>query len=150
MKYLYAFFCLAIVALAACNYTQKVKDGNFAVDRKQYAVAVDLLKKEHQKAKSRVEKGKIAFQLGESYRMLNKPATASDWYKKAYDDGYGTDALREYAYSLKQQEQYDEAIKQFKELGIEIGSPYEYRREIAACQVSKGWKEEKSKAYAFQ
>ncbi|MCF8246179.1 MAG: OmpA family protein [Saprospiraceae bacterium] len=148
MKSLYAFFLFAIFALAACNYTQKVKDGNFAVDRKQYAVAVDLLKKEHQKAKSRVEKGKIAFQLGESYRMLNKPASASDWYKKAFDDGYGTDALREYAYSLKQQEQYDEAMKQFKELGIEIGSPYEYKREIAACQVAKGWKEEKSKAYA--
>ncbi len=148
MKSIYAFFCLAIFALSACNYTQKVKDGNFAVDRKQYAVAVDLLKKEHQKAKSRVEKGKIAFQLGESYRMLNKPASASDWYKKAYDDGYGADALREYAYTLKQLEQYDEAIKQFKELGIEIGSPYEYKREIAACQVAKGWKEEKSKAYS--
>ncbi len=148
MKYLYAFFCLAIFAMSACTYTQKVKDGNFAVDRKQYAVAVDLLKKEYSKAKTRAEKSKIAFQLGESYRMLNKPASASDWYKKAYDDGYGTDALREYAYSLKQTEQYDEAIKQFKELGIEIGSPYEYKREIAACQVAKGWKAEKSKAYS--
>ncbi|MBI1224863.1 MAG: OmpA family protein [Bacteroidetes bacterium] len=148
MKSTYAFFCLITFLLAACTYTQKVKDGDFAVERKQYAVAVDLLKKEHQKAKSRVEKGKIAFQLGESYRMLNKPASASDWYKKAYDDGYGTDALQGYAYTLKQLEQYDEAIKQFKELGIEIGSPYEYRREISSCQMAKGWKEEKSKAYS--
>lgn len=148
MKYLYAFFCLAIFAVSACTYTQKVKDGNTAVERKQYAVAVDLLKKEHQKAKSRVEKGKIAFQLAQSYKELGKPASASDWYKKAYDDGYGTDALQGYAYTLKQLEQYDEAIKQFKELGIEIGSPYEYKREISACQVAKGWKEEKSKAYS--
>jgi outer membrane protein OmpA-like peptidoglycan-associated protein len=148
MKYLYAFFCLAIFAVSACTYTQKVKDGNMAVDRKQYAVAVDLLKKEYQKAKSRVEKGKIAFQLAQSYKELGKPASASDWYKKAYDDGFGTDALQGYAYTLKQLEQYDEAIKQFKELGIEIGSPYEYKREISACQVAKGWKEEKSKAYS--
>lgn len=149
MKRLYAFFYAAILIVSACNYTQKVKDGGFAYERKQYAVAVDLLKKEHQKAKSRVEKGKIAFLLAESYRQLGKPASASDWYKKAYDDGYGTDALREYAYSLKQQEQYDDAIKAFKELGIEIGSPYEYKREIAACQVAQGWKGEKTRAYSI-
>lgn len=148
MKPLYAFFYAAILLISACNYTQKVKDGGFAYERKQYAVAVDLLKKEHQKAKSRVEKGKISFLLAESYRQLGKPASASDWYKKAYDDGYGTDALREYAYTLKQQERYDEAIKTFKELGIEIGSPYEYKREIAACQVAQGWKSEKARAYS--
>lgn len=148
MKPLYAFFYAAILLISACNYTQKVKDGGFAYERKQYAVAVDLLKKEHQKAKSRVEKGKISFLLAESYRQLGKPASASDWYKKAYDDGYGTDALREYAYTLKQQERYDEAIKAFKELGIEIGSPYEYKREIAACQVAQGWKSEKARAYS--
>ncbi|MFQ5448277.1 MAG: OmpA family protein, partial [Saprospiraceae bacterium] len=28
------------------------------------------------------------------------------------------------------------------------GSPYEYRREIAACKVAKGWVEEKSKEYS--
>jgi outer membrane protein OmpA-like peptidoglycan-associated protein/tetratricopeptide (TPR) repeat protein len=148
MKKLYALFCFAILAIAACNYTQKVKDGSFAHDRKQYAVAVDLLKKEHPKAKTRAEKGKLAYLLAESYLELGKPASASDWFKKAYDDGYGPDALRQYAFTLKQLEQYDEAIKQFKELGIEIGSPYEYKREISACQTAKTWKQEKSKAYS--
>lgn len=148
MKQFSAFAILLLLTAAACTYTQKVKDGNFAIERKQYAVAVDLLQKEYKKTKSRVEKGKIAFQIGESYRMLNKPASASDWYKTAYDDGYGVDALREYAFTLKQMEHYDEAMKSFKELGIEIGSPYEYKREIAACQVALGWKNEKSRAYA--
>ena len=87
--------------IGACTYTQKVKDGDFAYDRKQYSVAVDLLKKEHKKAKSRLEKGKKAFLLGESYRQLNKPASASDWYKIAYDNGYGVDALREYAFTTQ-------------------------------------------------
>ncbi|MBI5914267.1 MAG: OmpA family protein [Bacteroidetes bacterium] len=147
MKSLYAFPILLLLTVAACTYTQKVKDGNFAIERKQYAVAVDLLQKEYKKAKSRVEKGKIAFKIGESYRMLNKPTSASDWYNTAYDDGYGVDALREYAFTLKQMERYDDAMKSFKELGIEIGSPYEYKREIAACQVALGWKNEKSRAY---
>lgn len=148
MKQFATILLLAVVALSGCTYTQKVKDGSFAFDRKQYAVATDLLQKEYKKAKSRVEKGKIAFLLGESYRILNKPASASTWYKSAYDNGYGVDALREYAYTLKAMQQYDDAMKAFKELGIEIGSPYEYRREIAACQVAKGWLEEKSREYA--
>lgn len=150
MKYVAATFLLMFSFFSSCTYTQKVKDGNFAFERKQYAVATELLQKEYKKAKSRVEKGKIALLLGESYRMLNKPASASTWYKSAYDNGAGVDALREYAYTLKAMEQYDDAMAAFKELGIEIGSPYEYRREIAACQVAKGWKEEKSKAYTVQ
>ncbi|MEK7254913.1 MAG: OmpA family protein, partial [Bacteroidota bacterium] len=147
MKILATIFSLALLISTACTYTQKVKDGNFAYDRKQYSVAVDLLQKEHKKAKSNLEKGKKAFLLGESYRMLNKPSDASTWYKSAYDNGYGVDALREYAYTLKIMQQYEDAMKAFKELGIEIGSPYEYKREIAACQVALGWLKEKSKAY---
>jgi len=147
MKHFAAIFLLAALTIGACTYTQKVKDGNFAFERKQYAVATDLLQKEYKKSKSRVEKGKIAFLIGESYRMLEKPASASTWYKSAYDNGFGVDALREYAYTLKAMQQYDDAMNAFKELGIEIGSPYEYRREIAACQVAQGWLGEKSRAY---
>ena len=105
MKQVAAIFILSFLAFNSCTYTQKVKDGNFAFERKQYAVATELLQKDYKKAKSRVEKGKIAFLLGESYRMLNKPASASTWYKSAYDNGAGVDALREYAYTLKAMEQ---------------------------------------------
>ena len=147
MKTILATFLLSSLLFSACTYTQKVKDGDFAYDRKQYAVAVDMLQKEFKKSKSRVEKGKKAFLLGESYRMLNKPASAADWYKNAYDNGYGVDALREYAFCLKAMEQYTEAMQAFKDLGIEIGSPYEYRREIAACKIAQGWREEKAKEF---
>lgn len=141
-----AFLCIILLA-TACTYTQKVKDGRFAFERKQYSLAVQLLQKEYEKQKSRVEKGNTAFLIGESLRNMNRPLSASQWYKTAYDNGYGVDALREYAYSLKAAEQYEEAMQIFKELGIEIGSPYEYRREIAACKVALGWLNEKTKAY---
>ncbi|MCB0571808.1 MAG: OmpA family protein, partial [Phaeodactylibacter sp.] len=48
-------------------------------------------------------------------------------------------ALKGYAYALKEAQRYDEAMRAFKDLGIEIGSPYEYRREISACEVALGW-----------
>lgn len=149
MKYFSSSLLLLVLLTSGCTYTQKVKDGHFAYDRKQYSVAVDLLDKEFKKEKSRVEKGKIAFLIGESLRNMNQPLPASEWYKTAYDNAYGVDALREYAYSLKAAEQYDEAMKTFKELGIEIGSPYEYRREIAACKVAQGWLDEKRKSFSI-
>ena len=75
MKISYTYLWLSLVLLAAsCTYTQKVKDGTFAHDRKQYAVAVDMLKKEHQKAKTRSEKNKLAYLLADSYQQLGKPA----------------------------------------------------------------------------
>ena len=64
---------------------------------------------------------------------------AIEWYLTAYDYSYGTDALEEYAYALKRTQQYAEAIQAFKDLGNEIGSPYEYKREIRNCEIAMKW-----------
>ena len=77
----------------ACTYTQKIKDGQTAFERKQYKVAIPFLNKEYSKAKTRLEKGKLAFLLGESYKNMNQPNTSIDWYQIAYDNQYGVDAL---------------------------------------------------------
>ena len=127
------------LTVAACTYTQRIRDGRTAFERKQYAVATKMLEKEYKKSKSRVEKGKIAFLLGESYKEINKSDQSISWYEIAYNNQYGVDALKEYAYALKRAQQYDEAMQAFKELGIEIGSPYEYRREILASDRAKNW-----------
>lgn len=133
---------LTISMLFGCKFTQKITSGKMAFERKQYAVAVDMLNKEYKKADSRVEKGKIAFLLAESYKKINKNSSAIDWYKKAYDNQYGVDALKEYSFALKKNEQYEEAMAAFKELGFEIGSPYEYRKEITACKIAIDWQKE--------
>ncbi|MEZ4995209.1 MAG: OmpA family protein [Saprospiraceae bacterium] len=128
-----------ITTVAACTYTQKIRDGRTAYERKQYSVATRMLGKEYKKSKSRVEKGKIAFLLGESYKALNKSDESIGWYEIAYNNQYGVDALKEYAYGLKKAERYQDAMQAFKDLGIEIGSPYEYRREILACERAIRW-----------
>jgi peptidoglycan-associated lipoprotein len=138
-RILYITLAFTLLYTLGCTYTIKIKDGKTAFDRKQYAVATNLLQKEYGKAKTKSEKGKLAFQLAESYRQLHNDSKAAPWYKTAFDDGFGVDALREQAYCLKRQEQYKEAAEAFKQLGIEIGSPYEYRREITACNVAGGW-----------
>lgn len=141
-KILFLTLTLSLLVSIGCTYIIKIKDGKTAYERKQYAVATTYLQKEYAKAKSTVEKGKIAFMLGESFRQLRNDSKALQWYKTAYDNGAGVDALKEQAYTLKRQEQYKEAAEAFKQLGIEIGSPYEYRREITACNVAQGWKDD--------
>jgi peptidoglycan-associated lipoprotein len=135
----FLFFMAALISISACTYTQKIKDGKTAYERMQYSVATKMLTKEYNKAKSRLEKGKIAYLLGDSYRRMNKNEASIEWFKSAYDNQYGIDALKYYAFALKQNEQYKKAAGAFKNLGLEIGSPYEYRREITACNQALGW-----------
>ncbi len=138
--------CMGLILAESCTYTQQIKDGSTAYSRKQYAKAIPMLTTEYQKADTRKEKATIAYQLGESYRWTSNDEQALGWYKTAYEQQYGPDALKEYAYALKRSEQYAAAAQQFKELGIEIGTPYEYRREITACLQAEAWK--KDQAYS--
>ena len=136
--------------VAACTYVEKIRDGKQAFQYEQYSEAIPLLKKEYSKSKTRLERGKIAYLLAESHQRNNQPSEAIDWYKIAYDNQYGSDALKKYAFALKQSERYEEAIQSFQELGIEIGSPYEYRREIKSCESALTWKKEKNPRYEVE
>ncbi len=134
------FILLSIIAITtACVSVQKMKDGNLAYERKQYAIAIELLNKEYKKAKTRLERGKLAYRLADSYSQTNQSDAALEWYQKAYDNQYGIDALKAYAYTLKKAERYEEAMQAFKELGLEIGSPYEFKKDITACEIALGW-----------
>ncbi len=141
-KAIFLLFSFCSFFLFFCTYTLKIKDGHTAYDRKQFATAIPMLEKEVQRAKSRTEKGRLAYELAESYRRSGQDDKSLDWYKTAYDNNYGSEALKGYAYTLKKLGRYAEARESFKNLGIEIGSPYEYRKEITACNVSEGWLKE--------
>ncbi len=120
----------------ACNYTRKITDGPTAFELKRFNEAVPLLNKEYKDEKSRVQRGKIAWMLGESHREQHQPEKAREWYRQAYDLQYGPEALERYAQSLMQTEQYKEALNAYEELGREIGSRYQYRRQVQAAQMA--------------
>jgi peptidoglycan-associated lipoprotein len=141
MKFGHAFIiCVIAAAGFSCAPEMKLRDGRLAYERMQFSKAIPLLEKEFNQSKTRIEKGKLAFLIGNSLQRLNKNAQSIRWFRIAYDNQYGIDALRAYAFALKRDEQYNEAASAFKELGIEIGSPYEYRREINACSMAAAWK----------
>lgn len=135
-------FLLSLFA-SACSYTLKIKDGRTAHERKQFAAAVPMLEKEYARAKTRKEKGQIAYLLGDSYRRMGQDEQSLSWFEAAYSNNFGAEALRSQAFALKKLERYASARDVFKNLGMEIGSPYEYRKEIAACTVAEGWLKER-------
>ncbi len=144
-KSIFHYFLLTFLILAAaCSYTEKIRDGRTAFERKQFAVAIPMLEKEFLKSKEKKEKGKLAFQLAESYSKTGKNDAAIAWYKKAIDQQYGAEAFRAYANALKKDEQYTEAAKAFKEASMEIGSPFEFKKDIESCQVAGKWKTARS------
>ncbi|MFN0213583.1 MAG: OmpA family protein [Saprospiraceae bacterium] len=128
-----------LLFFSACSYTLKIKDGSTAYERKQYATALPMLEKEYARAKTRKEKGQLAYLLGDSYRRIGQDANALPWFEAAYANNFGTEALKAQAISLKKLERYAAAREMFKNLGIEIGSPYEYRKEITGCTIAEGW-----------
>jgi len=140
MKNTFLILLPFLVCCFSCSFVQKVNDGTTAYERKQFALAVKMLPEEYNKEKSQILKGRLAYQLAESYKRTNQNDEAIDWYKTAFDSSYGIDALKGYADALKQAERYKEAKAAYKELGIEIGSPYEYRKDISSCDIAAGWK----------
>ncbi|MEQ1746435.1 MAG: OmpA family protein [Saprospiraceae bacterium] len=134
------YLLFATLVLAACNYTVKIKDGTTAHERKQYDAAIPMLERDFARAKSRTEKGRLAYHIADSYRNTGRDEAALRWFALAYQNNYGAEALKGQAFALKKLERYTEAKEAFKNLSIEIGSPYEYRKESAACDIALGWK----------
>jgi peptidoglycan-associated lipoprotein len=136
-------YCLVLLFVTGCAYTLKIKDGRTAYDRKQFSTAVPMLEKEYAKAKTRKEKGQLAYLLGDSYRRIGQDEKSLSWFEAAYSNNFGPEALKAQAFTLKKLERYGAAREVFKNLGIEIGSPYEYRKEITACNIAEGWLSER-------
>ena len=144
MKNIFLFLFSFLIFCNSCSFVQKINDGTTAYERKQFALAIKMLPAEYDEENSLINKGKIAFMLAESYKRTNQIEQTIDWYKTACDNSYGIDALKGYADALKKAERYEEAKTAYKELGIELGSPYEYRKDISSCDIAARWKKEAS------
>jgi peptidoglycan-associated lipoprotein len=142
---------LLLLFLQACAYQVKVRDGDTALDRYQFAHAITFYQKDMKKARTRVEQGRIALKIATAYDRMNEPAKALPYYQQAWSGQAGIQALQGKARSLKKLERYEEAIEAYTQLGEEIGSAYEYRREIQSCRLAMQWADAgESASYAIE
>ncbi|MEE9373616.1 MAG: OmpA family protein [Saprospiraceae bacterium] len=131
------FFSLGLIIVAllfSCNINKELKDGRTAYEHKQFSVAVILLEEEYKKETEKVKKAELAYFLGESFKNNNENKSASKWYDKAVELGYGAKALYEMAYVLKKMEKYGLAARYFKEILKHSDRKKEIQKEIQKCQ----------------
>lgn len=135
-------FLIALGSLISCTTVLKVKDGDTAYERKQYAIAITLLKSEYDKANSENVRAHKAFYLGQSYKRLSEYSEARDWYATAIDHDYGYEALMQYGILSRQLGEFAEAEKAMDYLDkLNRGDP-RIHREIANLKLLQAWETE--------
>ncbi|MBC7883907.1 MAG: tetratricopeptide repeat protein, partial [Saprospiraceae bacterium] len=124
---------LTLISILSCSFSQKIKDGETAYERKQYYVASELLLDEYESVKSESSKARKAFLLGRSYLKLQEYSEALYWFKKSVALNYGPEALGNLATTYKMMEEYEAAIATYNILSQKTGRKQENDREVLMC-----------------
>ncbi len=126
---------ISSLMLHSCVSTGKLRDGDTAFRLGKYQVAAEMLREEYNGNKNPATRSLQAYRIGLSYDAMNRPESSAQWFAKAYEDGYGLDALYEQSRQLKKQERYEEAIEVLKLfMQEEPDRRAEVRREVAVLE----------------
>lgn len=143
------FICFTLISIAGnLSYAQskKIAKADTLFKYGAYSEAIDKYKAVYSKVKSNDLKAEICYKMGECYFILNDNRKAESYYKKALRYNYkNPDAALKYAFILKKQGDYDEALlayESYKELvpddpAGDIG--------IKSCKKAKEWQKEASR-----
>ena len=132
-------FFLSILMLSSCSFGKKVKTGEMAYERKQYAIAVDLLSKEYEKSDNNRFKARAAYLMGMSYTFLEENRLAIDWLEKSINKGYGNEALLAVAKAYKKSGEYQAAIDSYEQLKLNSNASRQIDREIYVLREVASW-----------
>ena len=136
-----SFFILsfAVFFLASCGFGKKIKTGEMAYERKQYAVAVEMLSQEYEKLDNVRIQANHAYLLGMSYGYLEENRLAINWLERAVDKGFGNEALLSIAKAYKKAGDYQSAIGAYEKLKLNSNSSRQIDREIYVLKEIASW-----------
>ena len=132
-------FGISLALLSACTFTKQIKNGETAIDRKQYTLAIELLEEELSESRSKEESARKAYLLGKCYTMINDVDNAANWYDEAVRLDYGPIAYWALANNFKQKESYKQAIGLYQLAGKEGYPANEVSREVKVCRQALIW-----------
>jgi len=140
-KILKSFFTysLLVVFVASCGFGKKIKTGEMAYERKQYAVAVEMLSQEYEKADNTRFRARQSYLLGMSYAYLEENRLAISWLEKSVDNGYGNEALLAIAKEYKKSGDYQSSIDSYQKLKLNSNSSRQIDREIYVLKEVASW-----------
>lgn len=135
-----AFACLLLFINGCKPIPFQIKDGNTARELLRYNESIDFLVKEYNNERDPVIQLQKAVQIADSYRRFNDYANAEKWYKQAVDLNGNAEAVLQLGMMQKQQEKYEEAIRNF-ELSQRMSSGgFEGRKQATQSREALEWK----------
>ncbi len=139
IRYIIAFLLLAPFASFAQKSLEKA-DKAFA--ESEYSKAIELYKSIFTKIMEDVDlKGRVAYNVGYSYRCLSKADLAELWLGKAVELQYKNPlSFLYYADALRTNEKYDEAIEQYLNYKKAVPDDERAQAGLKSCRVAKKWK----------
>lgn len=132
-------FLLLMMIIQSCSYTEKIKDGRTAYERRQFYVAIQMLEQEIESASNPFEKAELSILLAESHQRLGNLDKGVTWYRQAFNWNKSEQNALQYARALKQIEKYPEAISFFEEAGKLSNEPNKYRGEANSSRIAADW-----------
>lgn len=105
---------MTIVIGTAFSQTNYTAEADAAYARGGFHVSAQEYIKAYAKVKDIDEKGRIAFMIGESFRMLMDPGATEEWYDKAIGLRYGEshpEVFLNYGEVMSSQQKFDDAIE---------------------------------------
>ncbi|NOT37581.1 MAG: OmpA family protein [Saprospiraceae bacterium] len=141
-------FAIIFLLMASC-VTRGIRSPKLAYDVKRYALAAQLYLREYEIADTKKEKSEIAFIIGDCYDKMGKFTLSKQWYKKSYDLEPSNKTLISYAFALKKNEEYQDAMDAFAELNNEIQGMPIFRKEAKICKQAKDMKKNQNPLYRY-
>ena len=139
--YFLSFFC-GVLMLGSCK-TAKLSDALKKHALGEYYDAAAIYRKVYTKtpAKNRTQRGLVAFNMGECYRLINNPARAASSYRNAVRYKYpDSSAVFYLAQMLHKCGQYSEAIKQYQVFLDSFPDHALSKMGIEGCRMAPIWK----------
>jgi peptidoglycan-associated lipoprotein len=147
---IYLFFSLMVLKLLSCVSVEKIRTGEQALERRQYAVAQKLLEEEIPSARGK-EKAIKCFQLAEAYRFTNESEKALKWYLSAID--LGKEDSETYwwtAMMLKRSGDYQGARKILELIPRNSPRGADAAREYNICSQAENWMSQSDSEYTVK
>ena len=147
MKYYSSFACILILLLVSPGLLAQKRDrsskARAAYSAGEYYMAIDLLKDAYNKTSDKEAKSEIIFLLAECYRLTNNPRQAEMRYKQAIQKEYPNPIIYlRYADALRMEEDYEDAIEQYRKYKELVPDDPRGETGIQSCQLAVEWIED--------
>jgi len=135
---------IALITFTATAYSQGAerftKEADNEFKNEGYYEAIELYKKAYAKEKDVKEKGRLIFQIAESYRFILDNAQSVVWYEKAIKAKH-EDPMSYYyiAESLREQGNFAEAIVNYNKFKAKAPSDKSADVALKNCEMAQSW-----------